>query len=63
MSGITVILFAQLLLTGVLIWLDPIIREIRYLNREIKRAGGAEKKYWKAQRKKCIRANFFCCRK
>ncbi|MBE6750538.1 MAG: hypothetical protein E7560_05185 [Ruminococcaceae bacterium] len=50
--GITVIFFLFLILIWIAIFLNIFARELKYLNTEIKRTSGNERKYWKRRKRR-----------
>lgn len=50
--GIAVVLVLPLLMTGLAIFINDFSRELKYINCEIHRTSGSERRYWIRKRRK-----------
>ena len=57
---ILLILFAAIILIGMIEFSNDVLQEIAHINIEIKRTTGSEKEYWKKRRRRlCLSFLFF----
>lgn len=61
--AIVIAFFAVVLLVGLTIKINDLSHDLDYLNREIARTEGAEREYWKREKRRLwLSLLLFCCR-